>query len=71
MIKSRRLVCDNGTVYELNGDWHRPNGPAVVYDANVFSELTETSWYLYDLMHRYYGPQDDDSEWWIHGKWIK
>ena len=73
MIKPRRLLCGDGIVYELNGDWHRPNGPAVVYDANVFSEFIEINWYLYDQMHRYYGPARmyEYGQWFIHGDRIK
>lgn len=53
------------TIYDLNGDWHRSNGPAYVW-ASGFGE-----WMLFDKEHRYYGPQRKDGDWYIHGNRIK
>lgn len=48
-----------------DGELHKVNGPALVMRDGRWD------WYLFDVWHRYYGPQDNDNEWWIHGGWIK
>jgi hypothetical protein len=50
--------------YRKDGKLHRVNGPAW-YDKGSWA------WFLNDKWHRYYGPQDNDSEWWVHGIMVK
>jgi len=52
--------------FRVNGDLHKPNGPAVIW-ANG-----DWDWWLFGMFHRYYGPVDaDNEEWWIHDVRIK
>jgi hypothetical protein len=44
---------------------HRTNGPARTWFDGV------EAWYLFGEYHRYYGPQDVDGSWWLHGDQIK
>jgi hypothetical protein len=51
-----------------DGLLHKSNGPAVTLMAGG------TAWWLYGNQHRYYGPQysfEEDTEWCIHGEFIK
>ena len=53
----------------IDGDddsvFHNPCGPALIWDSG------ETEWWLYDLKHRYYGPQHSlERAWWINGRII-
>lgn len=48
----------------LNGEYHREDGPAVIYDSGF------SSWYLHGKRHRIGGPAIEDVnasyyEWWI------
>lgn len=51
------------TVYILDGEYHNPKGPAIEWHDGDFS------WCLYGKKHRYYGPQSEADDWWIHGTW--
>ena len=53
------------TTYCRDGELHRANGPASIWDDGV------EAWYLFGEYHRYYGPQDIDDSWWLHGEQIK
>jgi hypothetical protein len=53
-------------LHKLNGENHRPNGPAVEW----FEENT-WDWYLFGECHRYYGPQDHTGGWWLYGGFVK
>lgn len=44
---------------------HRPNGPYFIH-AN-----SDWDWMLFGRCHRYYGPQDNEGGWRIHGKLVK
>jgi hypothetical protein len=44
---------------------HRTNGPARKWNDGV------EAWFLFGEYHRYYGPQDVDGSWWLHGNLIK
>ena len=44
---------------------HRVNGPAVAWEDN------DWDWALFGRWHRYYGPQSQDQDWWIHGRLVK
>lgn len=44
---------------------HRSNGPARIWNDGV------GGWYINGEYHRYYGPQDIDGSWWLHGIRIK
>jgi hypothetical protein len=48
--------------YEVNGKWHRTNGPAVEW------EYGRWDWWLFGNWHRYYGPADNAGTWAIHGR---
>lgn len=48
-----------------NGKVHCANGPAKVWDEG------DWHWYLYGKWHRYYGPIDNDGDWWIDNEFIK
>lgn len=67
-----QIEINERKIYRLDGSYHRPNGPAV-----VGSETS--SWWLYGMPHRYYGPRNPapsnrngrwPGEWWIHGVWM-
>lgn len=51
--------------YKMNGKCHRANGPASIWQDGVYG------WYLFGEYHRYYGQQDVDGSWWIHGDLVK
>lgn len=44
---------------------HRVSGPAIEWNDGGWS------WWLYGDMHRYYGPQNLQNEWVVHGRIIK
>ena len=46
------------TEYRIGGNLHRPNGPAIVWH-------DRWAWCLYNLPHRYYGPQHSQSPDWM------
>lgn len=46
--------------------YHRTNGPAYINKMNM-----ATYWWLYNLLHRYYGPFNRKGNWCIHGENIK
>ena len=52
-------------MYELNGQKHRSTGPAIIW------RNAHWSWHLNGKDHRYYGPQNNDNEWWMYGVNIK
>lgn len=52
-------------VYMVDEKYHRVNGPAKIWDDGDFD------WYINGQRHRYYGPQNPRSFWWIHGKVVK
>ncbi len=56
--------------YMLNGQRHRPNGPARIWPARM-GGLEEWEWWLFDRWHRYYGPHDTEGDWFIHEMWVK
>jgi hypothetical protein len=60
-----RAEDDNSVWYVLNGNLHRPNGPAMIWKDG------EWCWLLYGKWHRYYGPSRDYGCWWIHNVGIK
>ena len=61
-----RVVLDNGTItYRTAGVLHRANGPAIRWVDDTWS------WVLYDDWHRYYGPQSNNLDWWIHDVRVK
>ena len=69
-IKSKRCSVlgelHDRTVYFIgNGTAHRSTGPAIVLDNGQWG------WKLYGHYHRYYGPQSQKQDWWLHGKCIK
>jgi hypothetical protein len=52
----------------VDGVYHRVNGPSA-YD---FDDTTDYwGWHLFGSAHRYYGPADENGDWWIHGEFIK
>jgi hypothetical protein len=54
------------TAYRLTGgEYHRTDGPASIWSDGV------CGWYLFGKYHRYYGPQDVDDSWWLHGTQLK
>lgn len=69
MIK--KYEAHNGCVYRLNGEHHRPNGPAIEYNRGSYY------WYLFGEAHRYYGAASHShtrfmsEQWCIHNKFIK
>ena len=64
MIK--KVEVADYVVYLLNGEPHRPNGPAVL------SNNGNWYWYMYNEDHRYYGSCSSWREsWCIHGKCVK
>lgn len=66
MSKDIEIIRDvDWTQYKMNGKTHRANGPASMWDDGVYG------WYLFNEYHRYYGPQDIDGSWWIHGVLVK
>jgi hypothetical protein len=66
MVTVNREVLDNGTItYRMDDNrLHRANGPAMEW-------FDAWEWVLYDNWHRYYGPQDQSGDWWIHDMRIK
>jgi hypothetical protein len=56
-----------GIIYEyyVNGALHRVNGPARTWDDGDYM------WCLNGKSHRYYGPQNLNTAWWIHHERIK
>ena len=59
------LRTDNRDRYvSENGDVHRPNGPAVIWEDGTWN------WSLYGKFHRYYGPAFRYGSWYIHGGYI-
>lgn len=55
-----------GVVYRLHDKQrHRTNGCGIVWDDGTWD------WYLFDRWHRYYGPQSEKGEWFLHGEFIK
>jgi hypothetical protein len=66
MIKTiDRYENKQRVVYYLKNDRHRANGPAIEWKDGQWD------WVMYDKWHRYYGPQSQKQDWWIHGKWVK
>ena len=53
------------TEYSKHDVPHRPNGPAMEWDNGNYY------WWLYGDRHRYYGPANNASHWYIHDKLIK
>jgi hypothetical protein len=52
--------------YVLDGQTHRPTGPAVVWDYGLHS------WFLFGVRHRYYGSGCSwNQSWYIHGGLVK
>jgi len=64
MIK--KYEAHNGCVYRLNGEHHRPNGPAIEY--KIEYKGGAYYWYLFGEAHRYYGNATDLGTWFIHNK---
>jgi hypothetical protein len=61
-----KVDCDGTKRWYLDGDLHRPDGPAIVH-------VTGTKrWYLNGKRHRIDGPAieygDGDKQWWLNGK---
>ena len=56
----------NSTVYELDGKYHRTNGPAMIWDNGYWC------WWLHGARHRYYGHYSSTVayRWSIHGSWV-
>ena len=55
----------NTIVYFLNGEYHREDGPAFIYDNG------DICWYLNGKLHRTDGPAVEchgNKEWWLNGK---
>ena len=48
-----------------DGVIHRANGPARIWRRSGIA-----SWHLFGKPHRYYGTQNVNGTWWIHGKRI-
>lgn len=48
-----------------DGVRHKSNGPVWMLGA------TKWEWCLNGLLHRYYGPQSDYGDWWIHHTRVK
>ncbi len=68
--KVKHTICPDGTeVWYLNGEYHREDGPAVIYPNGA--EI----WCLYGRYHREVGPTiicpDGTEEWYTYGKRIK
>jgi hypothetical protein len=57
---------------EQNGVIHRTNGPAWINPGCGHTPLGYYwHWRLFGVRHRYYGPQNRDDDWWLHGKRVK
>lgn len=61
-----RIEIGDCVRYQLNDKLHRPNGPAVEWP-----KFGHWDWYFNDEWHRYYGPQEDSGEWWVHDTHVK
>ena len=64
MNKLKIVSCEDRLEYQLNGQLHRANGPASLWDTG------ERFWYLFGKPHRYYGPSEWE-DWQIHGKYVE
>jgi hypothetical protein len=51
--------------HRVNGELHRPNGPARIWSTGV------KAWFLFGKYHRYYGPSSTNGHWRIHNRFIK
>ena len=62
-ISKRTDYCDQTT----NSRYlHRASGPARIWDDGRYS------WWLFNNVHRYYGPATHDPQhWWIHNDKLK
>jgi hypothetical protein len=70
MITVLKQVSSSGNIeyYDADTVQHRSNGPAVYWEK---SREWMWFWFLHGKRHRYYGPSNDDGEWYLHGKKIK
>jgi hypothetical protein len=44
----------------LHNQWHKPDGPARLWNEGW-------AWWLHNTWHRYYGPYHSNGTWAIHG----
>ena len=51
--------------YRLDGELHRPNGPAIIWSESSWE------WRMRGTRHRYYGPSNPSGTWCIYGSIIK
>lgn len=62
----KRIEDPYAIEYRLNDILHKTNGPAIQW-----KETNWYTWWLNGIWHRYYGPQDQNGFWRIHGRTIK
>lgn len=65
-MSKEMIVTPERTVYALDHELHRTNGPASIWNDGRWY------WYSFGNYHRYYGPQNlSAGDWMIHGRMIK
>lgn len=65
-MTKRRIEVEGEVLYLDDGYMHRTNGPAY-RNTNIL----RWTWYMFDDLHRYYGPAVDGGDWWIKGDLVK
>lgn len=65
-MKSNRVEKPYGVAYlTVDYRYHRTNGPAVEWKDG------DWGWMLHDRNHRYYGPQNNNGDWFLNMRFIK